>query len=64
MKESLSYPIKDMGPVAHRQQGRVVLLTIRQFAIDEGRDERERGQRWPVGRGIVGQAKPPVLSVR
>jgi hypothetical protein len=42
----------------------MVLLTIRQFAIDEGSDERERGERLPVGRGIVGQAKPPVLSVR
>jgi hypothetical protein len=37
----------------------MVFLTIRQFAVDEGRDQRERGERLPVGRGVVGPAKPP-----
>jgi hypothetical protein len=36
-----------------------VFLTVRQFAVDEGRDQRERGERWPVGRGVVRPAKPP-----
>ena len=45
--------VEDIWPVAHRQEGRMVLLTIRQFAVDEGGDERERGERLPVGRGIV-----------
>jgi len=53
-----------IGPVAHRQQGCMVLLTVRQFAVDQGRDERERGKRLPVGRGIISQVKSPVLSVR
>jgi hypothetical protein len=42
----------------------MVFLTVRQFAVDEGSDERERGEGLPVGHGIVSQAKPPVLSVR
>ena len=42
----------------------MVFLSIRQFAVDEGSDEQERGEWLPVGRGIVSQAKPPVLSVR
>jgi len=37
----------------------MVFLSISGFAVDEGRDEWERGERLPVGRGIVGQAKPP-----
>jgi hypothetical protein len=41
-----------------------VFLTIRQFAIDQGCDQRERGERLPVGRRIVSQAKPSFLSVR
>ena len=45
--------VEHIRPVAHRQQGDMVLLSIRQFAVDEGGDQRERGERWPVGRGIV-----------
>ena len=51
-------------PVAHRQQGRMVFLAVRQFAVDERGDQRKCGDRLPVGRGIVSQAKPPILSVR
>jgi hypothetical protein len=32
---------------------------IRQFAVEEGWDERERGDRLTMRRGIVSQAKPP-----
>ena len=42
----------------------MVFLTVRQFAVDQGRDQLERGERLPVGRGIVGQAKPPLPFVR
>lgn len=37
----------------------MVFLTVRQFAIDQGGDQRKRGERLPVGRGIVSQEKPP-----
>ena len=47
--------VEHLGPVAYRQQGRVVFLSIHQFAVDEGRDERERGEGLPVGGGVVGQ---------
>ena len=33
----------------------MVFSTIGEFAVDEGRDQRERGERLPVGRGIVSQ---------
>jgi hypothetical protein len=36
--------VEHVGSVAHRQQGRMMFLAVRQFAIDEGRDERERGE--------------------
>ena len=51
--------VEHVGSVAHCQQGRRVFLAVRPFAVDEGRDRRERGERLPVGRGIVSQAKPP-----
>ena len=47
--------VEDMDPVAHRKKGGMVFLTIRQFAVDKGCDERERGERLPVGRGVGGQ---------
>ena len=37
----------------------MVFLAVRQFAVDEGRDERERGERLPVWRGIGYQEQPP-----
>lgn len=51
--------VEHIGLVAYRQQGRVVFLAVRQFAVDEGGDQRERGEWLPVGRGIVSQAKSP-----
>lgn len=56
--------VEDIGAVAHRQQGRMVFLTVRQFAVDEGGDHGERGDRLPVGRGIVSQENSPCLSIR
>lgn len=56
--------VEHVGPVAHRQQGRMVFLTVRQFALDEGGGERERGERLPMGRGIVSQEKSPLGLVK
>ena len=56
--------VEHMGPVAHRPQGGLVFLTVRPFAVEEGGDERERGERLPVGRGIVSQENSPCLSIR
>ncbi|MDV7394843.1 hypothetical protein RZS08_25890, partial [Arthrospira platensis SPKY1] len=55
---------EDMGSVAHSQQGRMVFLTIRQFTVDDGGDERERGERLPVGGGIVSHEKSPLGLVK
>jgi hypothetical protein len=54
--------VEHIGPVAHRQEGRLVFLTVRLFAVDEGGDERERGEWWSVGRGVVGYVWPPFFS--
>jgi hypothetical protein len=56
--------VEHAGPVARRQQDRRVFLAVRPFAVDEGRDQRERGEWLPVGRGIVSQENSPCLSIR
>ncbi len=55
--------VEHIGAVAYRQQGRMVFLTVRQFAVNDGCDQRERGKRLPVGRGLVGQDKSPSTEV-
>ena len=37
----------------------MVFLAVCQFAVDEGGNERERGERLPLGRGIVLYVKSP-----